>query len=398
MIERCIRVLYLQPAAHFGGAERQAATIVPLLGEFGVEPIPFVGPGREITEWLEARNVDDYVFTRSFPGGWPKPRGVARASLVWRYAECIRQCRRELEQIILDRGIDVVFAAMAFSWIAATPVARRLGVPIVWRAGGTECSGAQRWLLSAWASWQKPDVLVCNGDAVERLYAPMIGAPSCMIRNGLDGQQFHPRAGDAARLRPPGARIVVGFAGRLVAQKRPEDFIEVAARFADREDVAFLFAGDGSRRPHYAELARRMGARTLHVTGYLGDMRDFYAACDVLVLPSRSEGCPNVVLEAMATRTVVVAANAPATREIVTSGVDGMLYPTGDIDALQQVLATVIAEPELRRVLVARGYRRVCQLTARDCAARTAELLRAVAGNRLPRQLPATALDRALQA
>jgi glycosyltransferase involved in cell wall biosynthesis len=383
-----IRVLYLQPAAHFGGAERQAATIVPLLCEFGVDALPVVGPGREIVSWLRERGVTEYVHSDGFPGGWTKPRGLAKLALPWRYLRCMQRFRAELAELIREHEIDVVFAAMAYSWIAATPVARRFGVPIVWRAGGTECSGPERKLLAAWARWNKPDWLVCNGDAVQQFYGPLVGAPSTVIRNGLDARQFCPRP-ERAALRPPHARCVIGFAGRLVPQKRPEDFIAVAARLAARDDIAFLLAGDGSRRPHYSDLARRVGARTVQVTGFLHDMRAFYAACDVLVLPSRSEGCPNVVLEAMAMGTAVVAADAPATREIVTDLVDGILYPVGAVDALCGVLGELVDDPDRRRMLAARGLQRVRQLTARDCAARTAALLREIARDRSRPLLPA---------
>ena len=391
-----IRVLYLQPAAHFGGAERQAATIVPFLRELGVDTIPLVGPGRAIVEWLEERGVDDYVFTRNFPGAVPA-RGSSRVSLPADYVRCWTRCRAELAQLLRDQAIDIVFAAMAFSWIVATPVARKLGIPVVWRAGGTECAPAVRYLLSAWARRSPPDLLVCNGDAVRRMYGPLIGAPALTIRNGIDDEQFYPGAGDHRALRPPGARVVIGFAGRLVPQKRPEDFIAAAARFVEHDDVAFLIAGDGSRREAYEDQARLVGARNLRVLGFVRDMRDFYAACDVLVLPSRSEGCPNVVLEAMAMKTAVVAADMPATREIVTTGADGILYPIGQIDALATALASVIERPHWRTLLVERAYRRVCQLTARACATRTAQVLRAVAGDRSSARLPATTARTALR-
>jgi glycosyltransferase involved in cell wall biosynthesis len=387
---RSIRVLYLQPAAHFGGAERQAATIVPLLPEQGLETVPLVGPGRAIVEWLEERGVEDYVFTRNFPGGWSPLRGLARAALAPRYARCWWRSRIEIEHLIRAHAIDVVFAAMAFSWVVATPVARRLGVPIVWRAGGTECSPATRRILGTWAQRHRPDLLVCNGDAVRRLYAPLIGAPAITVRNGIAHDQFHPGAGDRSAFRPPGARVVIGFAARLVPQKRPEDFIAAAARFAAHDDVTFLLAGEGSRRPYYEEMARQAGAHNVQVLGYVRDMRDFYAACDVLVLPSRSEGCPNVVLEAMAMKTAVVAADNPATRELVTSGVDGLLYPIGDVDALEAALAKLIARPPWLRLLVERGYRRASQLTARECARRTAMALRSVVAEAPSVRVPAT--------
>lgn len=375
-----IRALYLQPAAQFGGAERQAATIIPLLREHGVDVLPYIGPGTAISDWMEERGVHEYVFSRSLPGAASTPGGLARVERARHYAHAWAACRREIEGLIRAYDIDVIFAALAFSWVVATPIARRLRVPIVWRAGGTECTPGQRWWLAAWARWQPPDMLVCNGDAVREFYEPLIGAPTVTIRNGVDAAQFHPGAGVRDRLRTPHARHVIGFAGRLVPQKRPEDFIALAARFAHRPDVAFLLAGDGSRRAHYAELARATGAHTLEVLGYVADMRDLYAACDVLVLPSRSEGCPNVILEAMAMRTAVVAADTPATREIVRSGADGILYPVGDLDALTAIIERLIAEPASRRLIVERGYRRVRQeLTAEACAAETARLLRGVA-------------------
>jgi glycosyltransferase involved in cell wall biosynthesis len=300
--------------------------------------------------------------------------------------------------VIREREIEIVYAAMAFSWVAATPVARAFGIPIIWRAGGTECSGGTRHVLRAWARWSPPDLLVCNGESVRRLYEPTIGTPALVIRNGLDARQWHVGAGDGSALRPPGAKLVIGFAARMVPQKRPEDFIAAAARFADRDDVAFLMAGDGSRRAEYEELIRTSGARTVHVTGFVHEMRDFYAACDVLVLPSRSEGCPNVVLEAMAMGVAVVAADAPATREIVASGSDGLLYPIGDLDALQGALTLMIDRPDWRRMLVARGHQRVGRLTARECAARTADLLREIASSQSRRRALAPARYKELRA
>lgn len=388
-----IRAVYLQPAAHFGGAERQAATIVPMLDDHDVETIPIVGPGSEIVAWMHERGVSDLVHTDAFPGGWPKPRGLARLRLIDRYVRCIRRFRRELARVVREREIDIVVAAMAYSWIAATPVARAHALPIVWRAGGTECSPIERRILAGWARWNRPDWLICNGRSVEQVFAPIIGAPSSVIRNGIDTRQFFPGAAARNSLRPPGARVVIGFAGRLVPQKRPEDFIAAAARLAHRDDTAFLFAGDGSRRDHYRELAERAGARTLHDVGFLRDMRAFYAACDVLVLPSRSEGCPNVVLEAMAMGTTVVAANAPATREIVTHGADGLLYPVGDVGALVTHLSTLIAQPDWQRMLTARALKRVRDFSAHECAARTAALLREIVSKRSVRLLPAPVVE-----
>lgn len=392
---RTIRALYLQPAAHFGGAERQAATIAPMLQQHGIEVTPVVGPGRQIVQWFHERGVTDLVHTRSFPGAWATPPVFGAVGTLARYLDCIRQFRAELQRIARERDIEVIYAAMAFSWIAATSVARALDLPIVWRAGGTECSRATRAILAAWARRNRPDHLICNGRSVARMFGPLIGAPTTVIRNGLDSSHF---GFGAAPQRVPAHRdhIVIGFAGRLVPQKRPEDFIEAAARCPCR-NVTFLVAGDGSRRERYVELARRHGA-PIQMVGFVRDMRAFYSACDVFVLPSRSEGCPNVVLEAMAMGAAVIAADAPATREIITHGRDGLLYPIGDVGALAAHMTSLVQMPDLRRSLIERAAERAREFSATECAARTAALLREIATARSPRRTPAPSRDTGLLA
>ena len=144
-----MRLLYLQPSSTFGGAERQASIAVPLLTKLGFDVTTMVGPSTSGLDWLREYGVDDLVHTPDFPGGWRKPRGFERLALPGRYLRCVRRVAAQVHRVAVERGADIIFAAMAFSWVAATPVARQLGIPIVWRAGGTEggiarASGAAR--------------------------------------------------------------------------------------------------------------------------------------------------------------------------------------------------------------------------------------------------------------
>src|SRR5690606_35216102 len=107
-------------------------------------------------------------------------------------------------------------------------------------------------------------------------------------------------------------------------------------------DVAFLASGEGSRRSEYERVARQVGATNLRFFGYIEDMTAFYDACDILVLPSRSEGCPNVVLEAMACATAIIASDASGTREVVRHGREGLIYPIGDMAALTRATADLL--------------------------------------------------------
>ena len=87
----------------------------------------------------------------------------------------------------------------------------------------------------------------------------------------------------------------------------------------------------------------------MRFVGYVPDMRSFYASVDIVVLPSRSEGCPNVVLESMAMRRALVVSDSAGSREVVTNGVTGLMFPIGDVGALAAALGRLLDDPVLRR-------------------------------------------------
>jgi len=394
-------MLYLQPCSSFGGAERQASTNVPNLRHSGFDVLPLVGPGDTVIDWLHETGVRKLVHSPDFPGGWPRPRGLEHLRTPLRYLRCVRRVEARIEELVREHAIDLIFAAMPFSWVAATPVARRLGIPIIWRAGGTEAGRLARVILSVWATWNPPDLLVCCGEAVHRMFSPLVRAPAVVVHNGVDTERFDPDAAGGTlgggRFRPAGARLVIGFAGRLVPQKRPEDVIRLAARVAPANpDVAFLIAGDGSRRPAYERQVRELGLEDrVRFLGYVPDMRSFYASCDVIVLPSRSEGCPNVVLESMAMRRALVVSSAAGTREVVTDESEALVFPIGDIDAFARAVTRVIDQPALRSALADRAHRRARAMFSTDASTRRlGNLLRAAMSLNQPgpsRERPARA-------
>lgn len=354
------RLLYIQPSELFGGAERQIAAVIPHLQNQGMAVTALVGPGRTIVDWLQAAGVDDVLHSPRFPRDMSDARGIG---LLGRVREFIVQAgvvEREVEEIIERRHIDVVVAGMAFSWVSATRAARRQGIPVIWRAGGMELSHLDRAILPLWARRNPPDALICNGDGVREMFAPLIPAPTYVVRNGVDTTLFR-RSANANARRATGAGAVVGFAGRLVPQKRPEDFLVMASRIAARHpDARFLVAGDGSRRPRYEHLADKLGlGDRVRFLGMVNDMRAFYESLDLLVLPSRSEGCPNIVLEAMAMKLPVVASDTTATREVVTHLRDGFLFPAGNVEKLCEAVDLALSSPDLRTAIAARALRKV---------------------------------------
>jgi len=377
MTDSVTRLLYLQPAPLFGGAERQAAEQASYLPRFGVEPTVVAGPGTAIIDWLEAERVANIVPSRNFPGRWPKQRGLGKLTLPFRIVSCGFDARAEWDRLVAERGFDVILASLPFAWFTGSLVARRHGLPIAWRAGGAYINPAQ--VAGMWSATHfiRPDLLICNGRAVAKTFSPVVPAPVAIVPNGVDTSVFHPGAGDASRYRPPGASAVVGFAGRLATTKRPADVIALAARLKHgRPGVRVLLAGEGTRRPEYERLARESGADNVSFLGFVADMPSFFAACDIVVLPSQEEGSSNALLEAMACRKAVVATDIPALLEQISHGETGLIYPLGDIAAFARAVETLLDEPARRESLAARAFEHARTFTAERAAERLAGLVK----------------------
>lgn len=378
-----IRVLYVQPGDAFGGTERQAATVMPLLAAHGIDVVPLVGPGHTIVEWLQARGLRDVVFSSDFPENLPSARGLAFLGVPVRYARARAQIARTVARLVRERGIDLVYASLPFAWASATETCRRLGVPIVWRAGGPQLyAGALGHIVFApWARRNPPDLVVCSSSVVRATFASLVQAPLAVALNGVDLDAFRPMPSGASNSRLAQAELTVGLAARLVSGKGVCDVLEVAARMvAGAPQVRFVIAGDGPRRAEYERRARALGAhRNVRFLGYVQDMHAFYAACDVLVLPYRAEGCPNVLLEAMATGRAVVAYDIPGIREVVGEGAGAVLVESGVVDALHSAVVRLCQDPDARQAVSNAGLARVrACFDARVAAGRIARLLHAV--------------------
>jgi len=140
---------------------------------------------------------------------------------------------------------------------------------------------------------------------------------------------------------------VVGAVGRLAYQKAPEHF--VAAMVAlDRPDVVGVWIGGGPLARRVAELAARSAprARVLFV-GERDDVPDLLPAFDVFALPSRYEGLPVAIAEAMACGVPVVATAVNAVSDLVVPGRTGVLVPPERPELMATAVAHLLDHPLL---------------------------------------------------
>jgi glycosyltransferase involved in cell wall biosynthesis len=119
--------------------------------------------------------------------------------------------------------------------------------------------------------------------------------------------------------------------GRLFVLDKGQDIlIRLLARPKWRErPVELTFIGSGVDREGLEGMARMYGLTNIHFAGQRSDMRECWREFHALALPSRSEGLPLVVLEAMAAGRVVITTTAGGSREVLTDGVTGFIGDTG---------------------------------------------------------------------
>jgi glycosyltransferase involved in cell wall biosynthesis len=203
---------------------------------------------------------------------------------------------------------------------------------------------------------------------------------------GVDTDQFRPdrdRAPWRWRLGLPAGVALVLHVGRLAPEKNLEMLWEswTIARAALGRRAQFVVAGDG---PTGALVRGRMPWAT-HL-GFLGRdaLADLYAAADLCVLPSATETCGLVALEAMASGVPVVAADAGGFRESVRHGVTGLLARPKDPEALAAHIVHLVMERD-RRLAMAMAARRfaLCRSAALEDAALLAQY-RTILGRDLP--------------
>jgi glycosyltransferase involved in cell wall biosynthesis len=163
-----------------------------------------------------------------------------------------------------------------------------------------------------------------------------------VIHNAVPDRALRP-------LQPARDGPIVGTVGRLDGQKGHDLIVGALPHLPD---VTAVVVGEGPERGSLESLARRLGVADRFVlTGWREDARDYLTTFDVFVLPSRFEGFPLALLEAMLARLPVVAADVGSVGEAVLDGRTGILVEADDEDALTAAIAELLADEPRRRAL-----------------------------------------------
>ena len=169
-----------------------------------------------------------------------------------------------------------------------------------------------------------------------------------LLRSALPVGRFSPdrEAGEAWRRRAgiPDNVPLVGMIACLKPQKRPLDFVAVAMRVAARwPEARFVVAGDGALRADMEAAAAAAGlADRIALLGWRRDIPDLLRALDCLVLTSRWEGLPKVVVEGILSGVPVVANAVDGVEEVLAAWGGGFCVPPGKIDAMAERVLRIL--------------------------------------------------------
>jgi glycosyltransferase involved in cell wall biosynthesis len=192
-----------------------------------------------------------------------------------------------------------------------------------------------------------------------------------------DLPELRPREELKAELGVNGATIA--FAGRLTAQKSLD---RALAAVAAADGVSFVVAGEGPDLPALEAKARELGIDgRVRFLGAQPRQRvvELFRAADATILSSSWENFPHTVVEALAVGTPVLAMEAGGVAEVVHDGVNGLLVPAGDTEALASAVRRYFADEALRERLRARAAESVADYSAERVFAQLEDVLRSVA-------------------
>jgi glycosyltransferase involved in cell wall biosynthesis len=326
----------------------------------------FGGPERQMLGLAKALPAECETLFASFSEGGRCDAFLDRVQQAGFAARRLRRdtphlfaARKEVAALLHRCRADVLLCHGYKADLVGRPAARLAGVPVVAVSRGwTGETLKVRWYDRIDRLFlRQMDRIVCvsEGQAAKVRAAGVPESKIRVVRNAARPDAFRApdptmRARISALSSQP-ARLIVLTAGRLSPDKGLNVLIDaIPAALARVPDARWIICGDGPQRAELEQQVRTAGLTgVVAFAGFRDDLDYWMPNADLFVLPSFTEGLPNVLLEAHAAGVPVVATAVGGTPELVVHGETGLLVHAGDDAALAESMATLLSDDDRRR-------------------------------------------------
>ena len=356
------RILHVIDSFDLGGAQEALVNLVAFADRSRFEPEVAAMHGRGVY-WERFRALGVPVHSLS-------PHKFAPL-YVW-----------NLLRLLLTRDYDIVHCHLIASNLVAKPLAALVGVAVRFNHDQANDEYRQRdkvrLALDKWTNRLSTHICAVSASIVDFLVKHERVPPEkiSLVHNAIDLRRFTPAPERRAALRsemqlPADAPVVAGI-GRLNYQKNFALFLDVAAEVRRTHPRAiFVIAGTGPEE----RALRESAGENVRFLGFVADTARLYDAVDFLLMPSRFEGLPMALLEAMAMRVPVIASRLDGIAEVIDDGVDGLLAEPGARDEFAAHLRTLLDDPARAAQLAERAAQKVAASFSAERMAREVEAL-----------------------
>lgn len=288
---------------------------------------------------------------------------------------------RELLKLFRQRRHHIVHTHFGKAGILGRWAAHKAQIPILIHGlHGATFNPSQNPLVNAVdklaerAATRWTDVVISVGeDLMQRYLDAGVGHPEqyVIIHSGMDLSAYRKAAALNEHVRRAKRRslglqedaFVAGCIANLEHRKGHRHLVRLIAQLAPRyPNLHLILAGEGPEKPRLQALVRRAGLTDrIHFLGYREDVPEIMAVMNVKLFASEREGLAQVLVQADAVGIPILAFEVEGARETIKEGVNGYIFPQGDITGMAQALATFIENPHLAKKMGQAGRKLVDQ-------------------------------------